>query len=742
MHSNNTQVQVQIPAAYYSLGPVAMNGGLGVSGHDQNSSSDSDNNSHSSTTSLHPYHPGNNPLYHHSAQHSHVHSTQQSAYHGQQQQQSYASSQHTSNNNGSHNGYHADLQKTIPIQHQVDIYQPPHQSLDQDMMNPIINRQLNNQHASNYHAPYNYHNYNSQHGYHYNSQSRQQQSPSSPQQQQQQQQLEQQSEQQSDQQQQQGQRSNASTPTPTVASTLSTVSSASTPSLTSNGSTMQSSQDYGHNHSNSNNNRPTSPTSTATPAGSSFHIPASPDQLASSMTPAMSSWTASNASSMEQELRGNSSPKNDRSSYYPQTYSQQEQQPQAWVASMSATDEFHASSEFINHDRQQHQHHQRAYSQPSRNSYHSQPSVASQQPSLPAMGGLPLLSPSNMMQSNYQPTSYSMSMHEAPTIMSHMDHGRVASSMAPPSRYGPVRSNYTKSRTQSMGSQRDFNGIRTRTNSINSTTSSVASTGVLTSIATTLGSTSIAGVPVDADLSSALEEEESDSHMTVQMRRTNTAPRKAVAARVFECSVPGCAKAYTQLHNLKSHERTGHTPVIKPKPFHCIVEGCTKAFSQRKSLVIHIKTAHIEFKFKPFKCMQNGCTKAYTQLHNLRTHEKTVHLVDLSRKRVKNTNNGSSINGGNAVMGYSQDQGQMHYQPHHHPSNSHSGLGLSYDGLDELADFPVGASMPGGDEHSYYTRHHQQHQQQQQQQQYHHHQQPAYARLPHLNALPSMHDRV
>ncbi|OAQ25972.1 hypothetical protein K457DRAFT_58182, partial [Linnemannia elongata AG-77] len=80
---------------------------------------------------------------------------------------------------------------------------------------------------------------------------------------------------------------------------------------------------------------------------------------------------------------------------------------------------------------------------------------------------------------------------------------------------------------------------------------------------------------------------------------------------------------YTQLHNLKSHERTGHTPIIKLKPFHCIIEGCSKAFSQRKSLATHIKTAHVDFKFKPFKCTQDGCTKAYTQLHNLRTHEKT-----------------------------------------------------------------------------------------------------------------------
>ncbi|KAG0335326.1 hypothetical protein BG000_007582 [Podila horticola] len=115
----------------------------------------------------------------------------------------------------------------------------------------------------------------------------------------------------------------------------------------------------------------------------------------------------------------------------------------------------------------------------------------------------------------------------------------------------------------------------------------------------------------------------------------NSAARKTLAARNFTCSFPGCNKAYTQLHNLKSHERTGHTPVTKLKPFMCIISGCTKAFSQRKSLAHHIKISHQEFKFKPFKCGQPDCPKAYTQLHNLRTHEKTVHQLDLSKKRIR-----------------------------------------------------------------------------------------------------------
>ncbi|KAG0211696.1 hypothetical protein BGX28_007590 [Mortierella sp. GBA30] len=768
MHSNNTQVQVQIPAAYYSLGSVAMNGSMGFNGHEPNTHSGNNSSSNSGhTTPLHPYHPANNPisgqLHHHSQNHHHPHSpTQTSPYHGQQQQP-YTSSPHSNSNsnsnNSTNNGYHADLQKTIPIQHQVDIYQPPHQPLDQELMNPLMNRQLNNQHASNYHAPYNYHqqHYSSQHGsYHYNNASKQQS-----QQQQQQQQTE------SDQQQQ---RSNASTPTPTVASTLSTVSSASTPSLSSSASTLQNNQDYAYNgnggggasSSNHNGNsgdansngsdRPNSPASSATPA--SFHIPASPDQLnvgshlpsplashAVGMTQSMSTWTPSSGSSMEQELRDNTSPKNDRP-YYPQAqasshlYSPQDQtQPaqQAWVASMAA-------EEFLEQDRQhqQHQHqHQRAYSQSTRNSYgHNQPSVVSQ-PNLPAMGGLPLLSPSNMLQSDYQSTSYPMNMHEAPTIISHPSMVPLSNNSNSGPRYGgPMRTSHKKSRTTSMGSHREF-GNRTRANSINSTSSSVASSGVLSSLATTLGSTSL--VASNADMSRE-DEEDSDSPTTIQMRpRANTAPRKAVAARVFECSVPGCTKAYTQLHNLKSHERTGHTPVIKLKPFHCIIEGCAKAFSQRKSLATHIKTAHAEFKFKPFKCTQNGCTKAYTQLHNLRTHEKTVHLVDLSRKRIKNPNNGGGSSIGNC---FDKGPGQPYYQPHpsqgppHGPGSHHSALGLGYGGLDDLSDLGLNSTgMPVGDDSHHYQRHHQHVQSQ------YHHQQPSYARLPHLNPIPGMHDR-
>ncbi|KAF9925162.1 hypothetical protein FBU30_004996 [Linnemannia zychae] len=186
--------------------------------------------------------------------------------------------------------------------------------------------------------------------------------------------------------------------------------------------------------------------------------------------------------------------------------------------------------------------------------------------------------------------------------------------------------------------------------------------------------------------------------------RTGGHPRSAIAARVFECSFPGCNKAYTQLHNLKSHERTGHTPVQKPRPFLCIIPGCTKAFSQRKSLALHIRASHKEYKFKPFKCSQQGCDKSYTQLHNLRTHEKTVHMLDLSRKRIRNpipyTGPGSNIGVGVGGMvsgptGPSSVASSISDRDHFSAD-----VGLSYESIDDLKDFNSRRNEGGYRRHS------------------------------------------
>ncbi|KAI8353160.1 hypothetical protein B0O80DRAFT_453197 [Mortierella sp. GBAus27b] len=474
-----------------------------------------------------------------------------------------------------------------------------------------------------------------------------------------------------------------------------------------------------------------------------FHHAGSPmDQDLSSQQAQQQQQVTSPIKREHSSFSANSSPKTDRASYYStqQLYTSQDQPQQVWVASIA--DDIHTQQEFLNQERQQH--HQRSYSQSSKGYHSPQASVVSQQSTLPAISGLPLLSPTNMFQPDSQPSSYPMGMHDTPTVMSH-DYGRVMSSVAVDdgSHYNSMA--HKKNRTSSVGSQCDYDG-RPRAGSVNSTTSSIASSCAISSLATTFGSTVIgSSFPAQLMEENEEEEEDSDSPTTIQMRpRNNSAPRRATAVRAFTCSVIGCTKAYTQLHNLKSHERTGHTPVIKLKPFTCIVGDCKKAFSQRKSLALHIKAAHAEFKFKPFKCSQPGCTKSYTQLHNLRTHEKTVHLVDLSRKRIKNPSNTtthcmtSSGQGLATPAGFGLDTTkhhgqQMGYQQHggHMDGGAHSGLGLAYDPIDMAS---LSHHGDGGAYH-YQPR---QHEQPEPQQQHHHHhqQQQQYARLPHMSALP------
>ncbi|KAF9166107.1 hypothetical protein DFQ26_008696 [Actinomortierella ambigua] len=247
--------------------------------------------------------------------------------------------------------------------------------------------------------------------------------------------------------------------------------------------------------------------------------------------------------------------------------------------------------------------------------------------------------------------------------------------------------------------------------SLSSTTSSSAPGSFLPSFPGSLGApTGAVGFAIPEEGSDASSSQPSSSQSPSLSYKDkdgkdsmNSIPRKAMAARIFECSFEGCNKAYTQLHNLKSHERTGHAPVAKYRPFLCIIEGCTKAFSQRKSLAMHIKTAHEDFKFKPFKCTQPGCEKAYTQLHNLRTHEKSVHHLDLSRKRIKHppsaasavaTNSSLNVTAGvNSVMTTT-----LGPQP---PSlaalqGGPAGLGLSHGGPSPMAFDPSMMDRSGG----------------------------------------------
>ncbi|KAG0215580.1 hypothetical protein BGX33_001083 [Mortierella sp. NVP41] len=353
-----------------------------------------------------------------------------------------------------------------------------------------------------------------------------------------------------------------------------------------------------------------------------------------------------------------------------------------------------------------------------------------------------------------------------PGMMSHPNYGSVASyiSSTPMAKGATASSSPATTVTrpppqksqsaQHAGQNKSHKKRRTRTSSMTSS-SSIASSGIMSSITSTLGATNISSfTDSPSGINSAQHHHHHHSSSSVPnlsvppsilggpdfsnesgaggsgnmafhglaaatgsnagsstassptsgKPRPGGHPRTAVAARVFECSFPGCNKAYTQLHNLKSHERTGHTPIQKPRPFLCIIPGCTKAFSQRKSLALHIRASHKEYKFKPFKCSQQGCDKSYTQLHNLRTHEKTVHMLDLSRKRIRNplpypgTEGGGSAGGG-GMDGMQGDGSSMMMVGLQGSSSGDrdqfpGGVGLSYESIDDLKDFS-GARMPG-----------------------------------------------
>ncbi|KAF9330957.1 hypothetical protein BG006_006124 [Podila minutissima] len=648
MHSNNTQVQVQIPA-YYALGGVAMSSSMGFSG---GGSTIEPGHSEHIGGPLHPYHLQQNTSPHHPH-----HSPSHGPNHTNTYNSSITSPANNNNNNNStnnSNNYHSyqnEQLKAFP--HQIDIYQPPPQTHEQDLMNPLMHRHLNS-HASNYHAPYHYHHHHSNnHNNHYTSKHQQQQ--------------------------QQQQHSNASTPTPTVASTMS-VSTASTPSLSSpHASTL--SADYSYNVASStpgaNTNRHSSPT---TP---SFHIPSSPDQIV--VPQGLPNWAAPSEPSHQSPREYMKNERTSSPSYYQYGVPEEVQDilddRQDKSLGLANTPVYENDSD------------RRSQSRSSGMVRMTDFAVPSQTPTA-ALGALPLLSPSNMIQSDYHQASLGL---DAPTIMSHMEYNNNTNRY---STGGPTRTAKRNSGRTTPNNHRDSYSSRTRASSLNSTTSSVASSGILTSLANTMGSTMLSS-PTSMD--QPYEPEDPASPTSMPRPRPPAAPRKALAARVFSCSVPGCTKSYTQLHNLKSHERTGHTPVIKLKPFHCIIEGCPKAYSQRKSLAIHIKSAHEDFKFKPFKCLQPGCDKAYTQLHNLRTHEKTVHLLDLSRKRTKNTSSSASS---------SSSSSMSHMMPHH---QHQSGLDMRYNHLEDLA--ALGLEMDDDaqgeeEDHEEYARqqhHHQDH---------------------------------